>query len=254
MEMNQECLKIHIQNKNMVPVAEFAESLNAIAAEFQAFCDGKDRDCNAELMLKEVRKGSIEVLLTSSVAFLLPIAEGFNTIVEFGKHLKGVFHALSQKSPAEVGAFSNETLENVKNIIAPIAKDSGGNVNISVEGNGNSVIIGGFNSDSARQCIQKAQYMQDMTKLPECKVYEKEVLYFTQIRDAKGNVGDRAVIDKFSKNPTKVIYVDPEFKTQVRASEGNIFNYGFVVDVEVSTIGKKIAAYKVLRFHERFDI
>ncbi len=99
-----------------------------------------------------------------------------------------------------------------------------------------------------------AQYVKDVVKLPEKNIFVDEVLYFSQIRDAKGNVGDRAVIERFSKSPKKVIYVDPDFKTAVINSKENVFDYGFIVDVEVSMITGKVAAYRVLKYHERFKV
>ena len=96
--------------------------------------------------------------------------------------------------------------------------------------------------------------MIDTSRLPEKNIFVNEVLYFSQVRDSGGNVGDRAVIDRFARTPKKVFYVDPAFKSSVIESEGNIFNYGFLVDVEVSTVNGKVAAYKVLRFHERIEL
>ena len=251
--MEQDYLDIHIFNNSMVSLSDLADSMNAMAAEFRDFCNAHERDCNAELKVKEIRKGSIELLLVSSIPLLVPIAENFNTIVEFGTHLKDVFTALALKTNSRE-SIPLSTLENVKRIVAPTAKDSGGRTEFSVHGNGNTVNVYNFGDADGRVISESAQYVIDTSRLPEKNIFVNEVLYFSQVRDSSGNVGDRAVIDRFARTPKKVIYVDPAFKSSVIESEGNIFNYGFLVDVEVSTVNGKVAAYKVLRFHERIEL
>lgn len=248
---NQEYLEIHIRNNSMVRLADLSESMNAMADEFREFCEENERNCGAELMVKEIRRGSIDILLVSSVAALVPLAENLNTIAEFGKHICQVFTSLFTKSP-ERDSISLRTLENVKKIVSPTAKDSGGRTEITVNGNGNTVKIYDFGNAEAMRITDSAQYVEDMERMPEKNIFVKELLYFSQVRDGRGNVGDRAVIDRFSKTPKKVVYVDPDFKKSVIESERNIFDYGFLVDVEVSTVAGKVAAYKVLKFHERF--
>ncbi|WP_407440576.1 hypothetical protein [Fibrobacter sp.] len=251
--METEYLDIHIYNDGMISLSDLADSMNAVAAEFKDFCNARERNCNAELKVKEIRKGSIELLLVSTIPVILPIAENFNTIMEFGTHIKNVFTALSAKSK-DRESISLSTLENVKRIVAPTARDSGGRTEFSVCGNGNTVNIYNFDPAAGRNISESAQYVEDMVRLPEKNVFVQRVLHFSQIRDSKGNVGDRAVIEEFAKTPKKVIYVDPDFKSAVISSKENIFDYMFVVDVEVCSVNGSVAAYRVLKFHERFKI
>lgn len=251
--MEEEYLNIHISNNSMVSLSDLADSMNAMAEEFRDFCNSHECNCNAELKVKEIRKGSIELLLVSSIPMLVPIAENFNTIVEFGAHLHGVFTALATRSK-EREDISLSTLEHVKRIVAPTAKDAGGNTEITIKGNGNTVNVYKFGDTDGKDIGESAQYVIDTARLPEKNIFVQEVLYFKQIRDSKDNVGDRAVIERFSGSPKKVIYIDPKFKTAVIGLKDNIFGYGFLVDVEVSTVCGKVAAYKVLKYHERFRI
>ena len=249
--MQQDFLEIHIRNSAMVSLSDLSDSMNALADEFRAFCDGHERDCRAELMVKEIRRGSIDMLLASSVAALVPIAENFNTIVEFGAHLKAVLSSLHSKS-AERESIPMRTMENVRRFVAPTVKDAGGTAEITVNGSGNTVNVYNYGSAEARAISESAQYVEDTVRLPEMNIFKGEVMYFSQVRDARGNIGDRAVIERFARTPKKVIYVDQDFKRSVIESERNIFDYGFLVDVEVSTVAGKVAAYRVLKFHERF--
>lgn len=251
--MEPDYLDIHIHNESMISLSDLADSMNAMAAEFRDFCNAHERDCNAELKVKEIRKGSIELLLISSIPLLVPIAENFNTIVEFGSHLKDIFTALSLKTK-DRESIPLSTLENVKKIVGPTAKDSGGRTEFTVHGNGNTVNIYNFDPAAGRNIAESAQYVEDVVRLPEKNIYVKQVLHFSQIRDSKGNVGDRAVIDEFAKTPKKVIYVDPDFKAAVINSKENIFDFAFIVDVEVCAVAGNVAAYRVLKFHERFKI
>ena len=59
--MEQDYLDIHIFNNSMVSLSDLADSMNAMAAEFRDFCNSHERDCDAELKVKEIRKGSIEL-------------------------------------------------------------------------------------------------------------------------------------------------------------------------------------------------
>ena len=251
--MEQEYLDIHIFNDGMINVSDLADSMNAMADEFREFCNNHECNCDAELKVMEIRKGSIEMLLISTVPALVPIAENFNTIIEFGKHLKNVMTALAVKSK-DRDNIPISTLDNIRRFVAPTAKDSGGRTEISVKGNGNTFNIYSFDPAAGINIRESAQYVKDVVKLPEKNIFVDEVLYFSQIRDAKGNVGGRAVIERFSKSPKKVIYVDPDFKTAVINSKENVFDYGFIVDVEVSMITGKVAAYRVLKYHERFKV
>ena len=251
--MESEYLDIHISNNSMVSLSDLADSMNAMASEFRDFCEQHECNCNAELKVKEIRKGSIELLLVSSVPVLVPIAENFNTIMEFGIHLRNVFTALATRSK-DREAISLSTLEHVKQIVAPTAKDSGGNTEITVRGNNNTVNVYRFGDNDGKDIAESAQYVIDTSRLPEKDIYVKEILYFKQIRDSKDNVGDRAVIEDFSKSPKKVVYVDPDFKNAVIGASENVFDYAFLVDVEVSRIGGKVVAYRVLKYHERFRI
>lgn len=251
--MEQDYLDIHIFNNSMVSLSDLADSMNAMAAEFRDFCNAHERDCDAELKVKEIRKGSIELLLVSSIPLLVPIAENFNTIVEFGTHLKDVFTALALKTNSRE-SIPLSTLENVKRIVAPTAKDSGGRTELSVHGNGNTVNVYNFGDADGRVISESAQYVIDTSRLPEKNVFVKQILYFKQIRDSKDNIGDRAVIEDFSKSPKKVVYVDPDFKKAVISSSENVFDYAFLVDAEVCWVAGKVVAYRVLKFHERFRI
>ncbi|MBR2060125.1 MAG: hypothetical protein IKB97_06040 [Bacteroidaceae bacterium] len=71
--MEEEYLDIHISNNSMVSLADLADSMNAMASEFHDFCNSHECNCNAELKVKEIRKGSIELLLVSSVPMLVPL-------------------------------------------------------------------------------------------------------------------------------------------------------------------------------------
>ncbi len=244
-------MEIRIRNESMVSLADLSESMNAMADEFREFCEKHERECEAQLMVKEIRNGSIDIFLVSSVAALVPLAESFNAIVEFGKHIGGVLSSLLKKTP-ERDSIPLRTLENVKKIVSPTVKDSGGRTEITINGNGNTVNVYAFGSSEARGISESAQYVEDMKRLPERDIFVKEVLYFSQVRDTKGSVGDRAVVESFSKTPKKVVYLDQAFKDSVIDSERNIFDYGFIVDVEVSRIAGKVVAYRVLKFHERF--
>ena len=251
--MEEEYLDIHISNNSMVSLADLADSMNAMASEFHDFCNSHECNCNAELKVKEIRKGSIELLLVSSVPMLVPIAENFNTIVQFGCYLRDVFTSLATRS-SERESISLSTLENVKRIVASTAKDAGGSTEISVKGNNNTINVYRFGDADGKNISESAQYVIDTARLPEKNVFVKQILYFKQIRDSKDNIGDRAVIEDFSKSPKKVVYVDPDFKKAVISSSENVFDYAFLVDAEVCRVAGKVVAYRVLKFHERFKI
>ena len=226
--MEEEYLDIHICNNSMVSLSDLADSMNAMADEFRDFCNEHECNCNAELKVKEIRKGSIELLLVSSIPMLVPIAENFNTIVEFGTHLHGVFTALAARSK-EREDIPLSTLEHVKRIVAPTAKDAGGCTEISIKGNNNTVNVYRFGDTDGKDIGESAQYVIDTARLPEKNIFVKQILYFRQIRDSKDNVGDRAVIEDFSKSPMKVVYVDPDFKRAVIGSSENVFDFAFVL-------------------------
>jgi len=229
--------------------------MTALADEYSSFCGKKGYEPGSKLYVSEVRKGSVIVDLIAA-AGTVAMLNDVNTIVEFGTHIKKAYNYLRGNSSEKPDCVDTGTYRNFKKIVEPACKDSDSRFVISVVDSPNSlvnVMMDGVSHDVS-VVKQRAEAKDGMDNLPNVVREQKSVLILSQLRNSGDSVGDRGIIEKFSKNAKKLISVDESFKRAVLDSSENAFNYGYIVDVEVSKIGDRVVAYRILKYHEKFLI
>jgi len=70
--------------------------------------------------------------------------------------------------------------------------------------------------------------------------------------------GERIVIEDISDKPLALIYAsemaEDRIKHEIREADENVFKKGFVVDVNVRSIGGRPVAYAVTNVHQVIDL
>jgi len=246
-------LHIEIKNTKPVEVADFTTSLQSLAEEFRRqleLLDPETAAADVRLYVKEVRTGSIIADVVALAPQALQLISYANAVASFYKHVHAAYEYLSG-AKEERPDLDKTSLQNLSNIVEPVAKDSGSQLNIGVV---NGPLTINVNSQEANAIQNKARKELEKLAEPTKGVHEKVLLYWFQARgDARSKTGDRAIIESINKAPVKAICANDVIKAEMILEEDNPFKQAYVVDVMVETINGKPALYKILVVHDKFQ-
>ncbi|MDR4518939.1 MAG: hypothetical protein MRK00_16335 [Nitrosomonas sp.] len=251
-------LTIEIKNERPIELLDLAKSLISMSNEYRHFLAEHDPFIAADdvkLYIKEIRSGSIIAELAALSPYALPLIDHAETITEYIKHIKVWYKWLSEsdKKPENI---NKSTLENLNNILEPIAKDNGAQMNIAslnIQGDMKiNLTIGSNDANAAQNAIRRAL---NALKEPVTGIHQSVVMYWAQARnDPHSNkAGDRAKIESVFSGDVKVMFINDELKVKMLFDEAHPFNKAFIVDVAVETINGKPALYKIIKLHDVFD-
>ena len=251
-------LKIEIKNSRPVELTDLTSSLNSLADEYKRQLAIKESNVDSEnikLYVKEIKSGSIITELVALAPYALPFVDNAKTILEYAEYLKGWYEFLigkgEQPAPAE-----KRTLQNLTEILEPIAKDNGSQINIgALNIQGDVVVTLNMDYMQANAAQNFARRKLDELKEPVTGKHSKVLMYWWQARNEIGSKsGDRAKIESLFDGAVKVEFDNDAIKHAMLLEEPHPFKKAFVVDVTVETVGGKPALYKVTKLHESFDL
>lgn len=249
-------MKFEIKNVQPIELIDLTNSLLALGNEYQRFISRTHPEADAsevKLYINEVRSGSVIALLTAMSPQLIEGFNYMNTVVDFATFLKSAFELLGSGKADKNTELTPSTLSNLAQIIEPVAKDSGAQLNIgtlNVSGGNVYLTVPSKEADM----IQSHIALIDKERRAKTHgLHEKVLLHWYQARkDTNNKFGDKAIIEAISTNPVKVICANDELKARMVLSEKNPFNEAFIVDVVADTLNEKIVLYKIVELHERF--
>lgn len=252
-------LVIKIDNKNPVELMDLTKSLVSLASEFNTFvaksADSKENR-EAKLYVKEIKTGSVILeLIEIATVGMIPFLENVNTIVGFAEYCKTAFNYFL-KNEGDKPEMSVSELRDMSQIVNPVAKDNGSQLNFSTTINGNVSLHFNLSSVEANAFQNIAKREIEKLVAPEIldEIKSKVLLYWYQARnDIKSKVGNKAVVEELSPNPLNVIFEDDKLKEQMIHDHDNFFLKVFVVDVKMQSVKGKLAAYKIVKLHDSFD-
>ncbi|MBS7778515.1 hypothetical protein [Acidovorax sp. CCYZU-2555] len=250
-------LKFEIKNVRPVELNDLTESLRALGNEYQDFISREHPDATASevrLYVNEVKSGSVIATLCAMSPLLLDGISYVNTVVDFTGFLKHVVSRLSgdDVNSAGVEELLPSTLSNVSQIVEPIAKDGGSQLNIGTLNVTGNVYLQ-VPSKEANVIQNQARRIAGERKAKTSGKHEKVVLHWFQARaDKDSRSGDRAKIESISSKAVKTICATESLKSRMVLSDKNPFNEAFIVDVVAETINGKVVVYKVIELHDRF--
>lgn len=242
-------LVVHIQNQAPIELLDFTQTMTSLAVEYNHHSNTDD----VKLYIKKVESGSIIATLMASAPALLPFVEHANSVIEFASHLKRVTDYLKGE-PVPKPPLDRHTLNNINQIVEPVAKDRGAVINIgtlNVYGNDNRFSI---NSTEANAIQNAARREMESLKEPISAYQDKVVLYFSQAR-GDNKKGDKGVIELISKKEVKVAFDSQELKSRMIIDvDYNIFDRAYLVDVKVQTVNDKPVLYTITEFYESIEL
>lgn len=258
--MNNEVkLKIEINNQRPVELLDLAKSMISVSDEYKRFLAKNELHVDPDhvkLYIKQIYGGSIITELVSLAPYTLPLIDHAVIVVEYTKHIISLYEWLSgndekQQSPEK------STLENLSNIIEPIAKDRGSQMNIGTIDVAGDYVVNNYyiNSVDANASQNAIKRQLSAMKEPVTGIHRDVVMYWAQARnDPNGSkAGDRARIESIYKGDVKVRFLSEKIKLKMLYEEPHPFSKAFVVDVAVETVNGKPALYKILEIHDILD-
>lgn len=245
-------LRFELLNSAPVDLLDLTKALTAFGEAYKDYVvqSGHDLpDSNVRLFVKEIRSGSIIADLASmadQASFLLKYGEvlgGFVTHID--QILKYFLHNVEQaKIPDDKPTRRQAAL--VYDIMEPVAKDGGANLNISINNATGPITINNYSSMQAN-AIQNNARRYIGRQIPTTQVYQNQLLRLHQVRGvASSSVGDRGIIEEISNLPVKLQFVSEAVKAQIIDKPENPFQQIFLVDVEAKASEGRVRLYRVL--------
>lgn len=251
-------LIVEINNKKPLELLDLTKSLVALANQFNSYVSKEGESKEAKLFVKEIKTGSVILeLVEFTSAAILPFAENVNTVVGFADFLKKAYNFLLGKSKDKPTEFTHNDYRDLSQILNPIATDSASQINIStaIHGDVNLYLkIDSTEANAAQNIIEKLDKELKRAQITE-GIRTKVLLTLFQTRaDTKATVGNKGTIEDITTKPLNLIFDTEEINKQMLHDENiNPNDKIFVVDVELQHVGGKLAAYKIIKFHQIFD-
>ncbi len=249
--MAEAMLTVEIKNRRPIELGDFSLSFAALGEEFKRQIESLEPEVAAadvRLYIKEVRSGSVVADLVAIAPHTLQLLSYTNAVLTFVKHIKSAYDFLAGDAE-EKPTLDKVSYQNLSQIVEPIAKDSGSQINIGTVG----TLYLQVDSQRANAIQNKARKEIEALAEPAKGLHEKVLLRWYQARgDAKSKAGDRAIIESIGKQPVKTICANDAIKSQMVLEDQNPFREAYIVDVMVDTIKGKPALYKLLAVHDKF--
>jgi hypothetical protein len=206
---------------------------------------------NAKLYVAEVRSGSIILVLKNLLEQGSMVLKDIDVLAGFLANLYELidyFRTAKAEPPAEV---TRDDANRLSRIVEPAAKDGSGSLSFTFIGSTAPITINNIviNNETAN-AIQNNVRRFLGPSVPDPGSFQREVLYLHQMRgDPMSKVGDRGVIERFSRKPVKLHFMTPEAKAAV-LDRPYPFKPAHIIDGQVSTVKGEPALYKVTNVHE----
>lgn len=253
-------MEITISNENPVSLKDLSLSLLSFNHQFHKFVESeidRESEISSELLIKEVRKGSIVIELVSLAAPIVPLLWEGGTLQQWSGVVKGVCDWLLGKIESPPKELTKQDLLDWNKFVEPVAKDKSSQMNINVSNGG--IVINSFTINSLDANAIQNEISRKVEKLdsPEDHVYRKKIMYWYQAKfDPSSETGNRAIIDDISKSSMKVIFENNAVKDAMlhppERFKKQWHELAYVVDVEVETVRGVPKMYKVLRYHQEY--
>lgn len=251
-------LQITINNTKPVVLTDLTMALLGVSQQFERFIENETTEqhqTGSELFIKEVRSGSIIVELVAQAIPVVPLLWQGGSVVEWFGFAKSVIEWLSGKLDKPPKDVTKQDLKQWNNILDPVAKDHGSQMNINVSRGGqviNQFFITSEQANSAQNMIRR-----ELERLgePSDQTQRQRVMTWYQTKfDDKSQTGNKAVIESISKSPVKVIFENNAVKKALMAGDPR-FNkswheLAYIVDVTVQTVQGIPKVYTVINYHE----
>jgi hypothetical protein len=256
-------LEIRINNQRPIVLTDLTMALLGVANQYEKFVENAIDDGaqpGSELYIKEVRSGSIIVELVAHAIPMVPLLWQGGALIEWANQARDVVLWLTAKLDNPPKEMAKQDLKQWQNILEPIAKDHGSQMNISVSDHGQ--VIQQFIINSEQANIAQNGIRRELEKLeePDDHVLKKLVMVWYQTKfDDHSPTGDKAVIEKVTKTPLKVVFENNAVKKAMLAGDSRFakpwHELAYLVDIRMQTINGVPKVYTIINYHieDTFD-
>ena len=254
MQLDKTTLIVKIKNTEPVELADFAKSMMSLANDYQSRQTADPR-LPAKLYIKEIKSGSI----IAELAPMLPLAgqlliEHYDQIENYAEHLYNLIGWLLGKNGKPENT-DGKQLNNLSNIVNPVANDKGGQLTFSTVNYSGSVVnhitVNYYEANTVQnRARQEIRQLQEQEEPVENGDYTQVLMYWAQAAPNKET--DQAVIEAIWPKPVKVILPD-RIKQEILLDEPYPFKKLYIVDVNVQTVKGRPKLYKITRYYSSMD-
>lgn len=258
---------VTIENRDPIDLLDFTASLTALAREHEATMRATRPSLDIEetrLLVVDVRRGSIVLELLPALAPLVSTVEFANAAIQFVQHISTAFNILREFG----GRLSDPTTQQLKNMndmVQTIVKDTDGSLHVGVKHSDGRVIQEILiRRDSARLISENSQAQRKEIELEKlgAVAYPRVLmrLHQTSVEDLKvgKKASEKGIVESIDATPRHLIYVSDlagqRIKDVILEPDGNPYQKGFVVDLDVETVSGRPRAYRILQVHEVIDL
>lgn len=258
-------IEIVIKNEDPIDLLDFTASLTGVAREHEArirsLRPGIDVD-ETRLLITEIRKGSIILELLPTLAPFVSSVEITNTAFEFVTHMKRVFSQLREPGGRAEEA-TTQQLKNMGDTVHAILKDNNGEMAIAARyQNGDILQEIVVTKQDARFINENVKAQRKELEDRSSTVLKKVLMRLHQSSVESLKVGKRTtekgIVEHIDPTPRALVYVSDlagqRIKDEILKPEGNPFQKGFVVDLDVETVAGKPRVYRILEVHDIIDL
>ena len=260
--MEEDILRVNLSPSKPVELADFIKSCSAIMNEYNSFAETKDSS-QGKLFIKEVRKGSIEIDLVTSLTgvfsvtqTVMPFLESTNIIGDFVEHLRGVFGWLKEGGSGGDNSYSANTIKNGGEILAPIVKDEKASMCFSpvvnINGNVNAPIF--ISNNDSRLIQQASNRLLNEMSTPNLECVEDVILKWSQVRN-NTNIKDKrykSIIQSISEKEVSTVFADKS-QMAIFQEDKSFFKCLWLVTVFVERIDGVPKLYKIEKIERLED-
>lgn len=235
-----------IKNKKPLDLLEVTDAFRAMGEQFKRYAVREHGERGAKLAIGQLESGSI-------IAQLVPLLEVADTILghrdyigpfvaQFGDMLETI-----KLFPPRARELPKPDVRAAKEIVKPIARDQGAQINIyGVEGGTIVTNVYNFGSYGAREIRRNADTI--LAGLPIDEDFAEEPMVLHQLRDGPArSAGDYGFIDRFSHQPVKIRWLSEEAKAAVLERPENVFDLVYFVTGHVKRAGGAVVTYDIRR-------
>ncbi|MBY3233174.1 hypothetical protein [Rhizobium laguerreae] len=252
MDRDDSVLRIEFNNTKPIELFDLTLSFTALAESFKDFANraGDPRPDNLRLYVKEIRSGSVIadlIAIAEQSQWLLEHAEVFGGFVANTNDLVNYFLGNNSKPKEEP---SQRQAKQIAQIVEPVAKDFGSQMNMNVMEGGivhihhhQHFTINSMEANAIQNGVTRFLGPQ----LPASKMMPDQLLVLEQVKnDATSKTGDRGIIEAISSKPVKLQFSSEQAKRAILGVHHNPFECVFQVNVEVRSTGGRPAIYRIL--------
>lgn len=247
---------VEIYNSQPIELLDLTASLSALAREHESYLRHARVGVSIEetrLLVMDVRKGSIVLELLPALVPIVSTMEVTNTAASFVAHVRDFIMPLRLPGGRAPEA-TTQQLKNFSDAVQAVANDPKGRTRIAARHIDGKVIQEFLIEKEEAKVVQiNAQAQRREMEGKGNAQYRKVLMRLHQSSLADMSVGKRTsekgIVEKIDMVPRTLIYASDlagkRIKEEIQRGEGNPFSKGFIVDLDVETVGGVPRLYRI---------